>query len=116
MRLSTHESNYLIENNVVHHGGCAIPGSTDSSNGIGLGALHGVVVRNNVIYAMPGQGIVAWSRSTTTPHNQRIKIYNNTIYGATLGAWVSPISMMAPSCEIIWCSTMGARSAEPAEH
>jgi Right handed beta helix region len=86
MPMSTRASNYLIENNVIHHGGCSIPGSGDSSNGIALGALHGAVIRNNVIYAMPGTGIVAWTRTTgKTPNNQRIRIYNNTIYGATLG-------------------------------
>jgi len=86
MNLSTHESNYLIENNVIHHGGCVINGSSDSSNGITIGATQGAVIRNNVIYAMPGIGIVAWTRDTgQTRNNLRIRIYNNTIYSATLG-------------------------------
>jgi parallel beta-helix repeat protein len=82
---STHESNYLIERNVISHGGCAITGSTDSSKGIAIGALWGATVRNNVINTFPGEGIVAWTRDVSTPKNQRIRIYNNTIYNATLG-------------------------------
>ena len=86
MQLSTHESNFLIENNVIHKGGCVVPGSFDSSHGISLGALHGAVVRNNVIYSVPGVGIVAWtSTEGVTPNNQRIRLYNNTIYRAILG-------------------------------
>jgi hypothetical protein len=86
MRLSTHESNFLIENNIVHHGGCVIAGSSDSSHGIALGALHGAVVRNNVIYSNPGAGIIGWTRTTgLTPNNQRIRVYNNTVYGCALG-------------------------------
>jgi len=85
MPLSTHDSNYLVEKNTVSNGGCRIPGSSDSSNGIALGALSGVVVRNNVITTFPGIGIVAWTRSNITPFNKRIRIYNNTIYKGTLG-------------------------------
>jgi hypothetical protein len=86
MNLSTHDSNYLIENNVIHNLGCSGAGG-DSSHGIALGALHSVIVRNNVIYNVPGTGIVAWTRVTgLTPNNQRIRVYNNTIYAAAGGA------------------------------
>src|SRR5262249_49102401 len=58
MPLSTHESNYLIENNIIHNGNCVKSGSSDSSNGMSIGALHGATIRNNIIYAMPGNGLV----------------------------------------------------------
>jgi parallel beta-helix repeat protein len=70
---STHDSNYLIENNIFHDIGC----------GIALGATHMGIVRNNLIYNASGGGIVVWTRlSGTTPNNQRIRIYNNTIYNS----------------------------------
>jgi parallel beta-helix repeat protein len=70
---STHDSNYLIENNIFHDIGC----------GIALGATHMGIVRNNVIYNSSGGGIVVWTRlSGTTPNNQRIRIYSNTIYNS----------------------------------
>jgi hypothetical protein len=80
---STHDSNYLIENNVIHDMGCS--NVSDSSHGMALGALHSATIRNNVIYNVPstGWGIRAWTRlSGVTPNNQRIRIYNNTVYGA----------------------------------
>ncbi|PYS03832.1 MAG: hypothetical protein DMG16_04510, partial [Acidobacteria bacterium] len=81
MKLSTHDSNYLIENNVIHHLGCSA--GSDSSNGMSIGALHSATIRNNIIYNVPGTGIVAWTRQPgATPNNQRIRIYNNTVYGA----------------------------------
>jgi hypothetical protein len=83
MPLSTHDSNYLIENNVIHDMGCS--NGSESSHGMALGALHSATIRNNVIYNVPGTawGIVAWTRETgVTPNNQRIRIYNNTVYGA----------------------------------
>ena len=87
MRLSTHDSNYLIENNVIHHLGCSA--GSESSNGMSIGALHSATIRNNIIYNVPGTGIVAWTRQPgATPNNQRIRIYNNTVYGARGGGLV----------------------------
>jgi hypothetical protein len=81
MPLSTHDSNYLIENNVIHDLGCS--NGSDASNGMSLGALHSATIRNNVVYNIPATGIVAWTReSGRTPNDQRIRIYNNTVYGA----------------------------------
>jgi hypothetical protein len=86
MPLSTHDSNYLIENNVIHDMGCS--NGSDSSHGMALGALHSATIRNNIIYNVPSTaaGIVLWTRdSGATPNNQRIRIYNNTVYAAGAG-------------------------------
>jgi parallel beta-helix repeat protein len=89
MNLSTHDSNYVIENNIIHDLTCSGVGG-DSSHGIALGALRSVTVRNNLIYGIPGTGIVAWTRdSGLTRNNQRVRIYNNTVYGAGGGIALS---------------------------
>jgi hypothetical protein len=87
---STHESNYLIEQNTVHDLGCS---GSDASNGITVSGLHGVTVRNNLIYNIPGAGIVGWTRQTgATPTDLRVRIDNNTVYAASSGLAFSDFS------------------------
>jgi hypothetical protein len=74
---STHDSNYVIENNRLHDGGCAASGG--ESNGMSLSDLGVLVVRNNVITNFPGRGIILWNRDVSTPRNYTTRFYHNTI-------------------------------------
>jgi hypothetical protein len=58
-----------------------------------LGGLHGVTVRNNVVYNIPGSGVVGWTRqSGTTTTALHFRIINNTVYAASSGLSFSDFS------------------------